>query len=53
MLGFLGMKKSFFPERSSRDIIVNITYPGASPKEMEEALTSPLEIDTGDTADAD
>ncbi|MCP5052377.1 MAG: efflux RND transporter permease subunit [bacterium] len=43
LLGFLGMKKSFFPERSSQDIIVNVSYPGASPKEMEEALTVRVE----------
>jgi len=41
--GFLNMKKSFFPERASRDITVNIAYPGASPKEMEEGLTVRIE----------
>jgi multidrug efflux pump subunit AcrB len=43
LIGFFSMKKSFFPERSSRDITVNIVYPGASPKEMEEALTVRIE----------
>jgi len=42
-IGLLSMKKSFFPERSSRDITVSITYPGASPKEMEEAMTARVE----------
>jgi multidrug efflux pump subunit AcrB len=42
-LSFLSMKKSFFPERTSRDIYVSITYPGASPKEMEEAMTARIE----------
>ncbi len=40
---FLNMKKSFFPERSSRDIMVTIAYPGASPKEMEESMTARIE----------
>ena len=43
LIGFLSMKKSFFPERTSRDITVSITYPGASPKEMEEAMTARIE----------
>lgn len=43
LLGLLNMKKSFFPERTSRDIFVSMAYPGASPKEMEEALTARIE----------
>lgn len=43
IIGLSSMKKSFFPERSARDITVSITYPGASPKEMEEALTVRIE----------
>ncbi len=43
LISFFSMKKSFFPERSSRDIIVTIAYPGASPKEMEEGLTVRIE----------
>lgn len=43
LLGLSNMKKSFFPERSSREIFVSIAYPGASPKEMEEALTARIE----------
>lgn len=42
-IGMLNMKKSFFPERRSRDIIVNVFYPGASPKEMEEGITARIE----------
>lgn len=42
-LGLLSTKKSFFPERTSRDIIVNVFYPGASPKEMEEGITARIE----------
>ena len=37
------MKKSFFPERESRDISVSISYPGASPKEMDEGITTRIE----------
>ncbi|MBN1253404.1 MAG: efflux RND transporter permease subunit [Bacteroidales bacterium] len=36
-------KKSFFPERKSRFITVSVSYPGASPKEMEEGITSRIE----------
>nr|WP_234408499.1 efflux RND transporter permease subunit [Marinilabilia salmonicolor] len=38
IFGFLQLKKSFFPERETRNIYVTVTYPGASPKEMEEVL---------------
>lgn len=41
--GLLTMKKSFFPERSTTDIVVNVVYPGASPKEMEEGVTMRVE----------
>ena len=37
------MKKSFFPETKSRDIVVTVSYPGASPKEMEEGITTRIE----------
>ncbi|MDA3883666.1 MAG: efflux RND transporter permease subunit [Bacteroidales bacterium] len=37
------MKLSFFPEISSRIIIVNVQYLGASPIEMEEGVTSLVE----------
>jgi len=39
----LDMKKSFFPERSTTHIFVNVFYPGASPKEMEESITVRIE----------
>ena len=42
-ISFLSMKKSFFPERASRDIFVTVFYPGASPKEMEEGITTRVE----------
>ena len=37
------MKKSFFPERPSRMLFVSVSYPGASPVEMEEGVTSRIE----------
>ena len=41
--GLLSLKKSFFPERASRFINITVAYPGASPKEMEEAVTTRIE----------
>jgi len=41
--GVMNMKKSFFPERSTTEIVVNVVYPGASPKEMEEGITMRIE----------
>ena len=43
LYSFLNMKKSFFPERESRYLTISISYPGASPKEMEEGLTTRIE----------
>ena len=37
------MKKSFFPERQSRNLSVTVSYPGASPKEMDEGITTRIE----------
>ncbi len=37
------MKKAFFPETESRYISVSVFYPGASPVEMEEGVTSRIE----------
>lgn len=39
----MSMKKSFFPERKTTTIMVNVAYPGASPKEMEEGITTRVE----------
>jgi len=41
--GLMNMKKSFFPERSTTEIVVSVVYPGASPKEMEEGVTMRVE----------
>ena len=42
-ISFGSLNKSFFPERSERFINVSVFYPGASPKEMEEGITSRVE----------
>jgi len=40
---FNSLKKSFFPETESRILNVSVFYPGASPVEMEEGVTSRIE----------
>ena len=42
-LSLTNMKKSFFPETESRFLSVSGFYPGASPVEMEEGVTSRIE----------
>lgn len=42
-MSMYSMKKSFFPERPSRILTVRVFYPGASPVEMEEGVTSRIE----------
>ncbi len=42
-LSLISMKKSFFPEVKSKFIFVTVFYPGASPVEMEEGVTSRIE----------
>ena len=42
-IAIFSMKKSFFPESTSRNITVSVFYPGASPKEMEEGVTMRVE----------
>lgn len=39
----VSMHKSFFPEMESRYISISVFYPGASPVEMEEGVTSRIE----------
>ncbi|MBN2167245.1 MAG: efflux RND transporter permease subunit [Marinilabiliaceae bacterium] len=43
VFSYLNMKKAFFPERPTRMIYVSVTYPGASPKEMEEGIAVRVE----------
>ncbi|MCV9385597.1 efflux RND transporter permease subunit [Reichenbachiella ulvae] len=42
-IGFSGLTSSFFPLVESRDITINVTYPGASPQEMEEGIVLKIE----------
>lgn len=43
VLGYSSMKSSFFPLTDSRNISINLTYPGASPQEMEEGVVIKIE----------
>ncbi len=43
VLSMLNMNKAFFPETESRILRVSVFYPGASPVEMEEGVTSRIE----------
>ena len=43
LLGFFGLKSSFFPLVESKIINVSITYPGASPQEIEEGIVLQIE----------
>lgn len=46
VLGIMGasaLKSSFFPLNESRNINININYPGASPAEMEEGIVIKIE----------
>ena len=41
--GMKSLKSSFFPLVESRDITINVAYPGASPQEMEEGIVLKIE----------
>ncbi|MBU2913780.1 efflux RND transporter permease subunit [Reichenbachiella agariperforans] len=43
LTGLFNLKSSFFPLVESRDITVSVTYPGASPQEMEEGIVLKIE----------
>ena len=43
IVGGLNMKSTFFPEVESRNISIQITYPGASPEEIEEGVVKKIE----------
>ena len=43
VLGMLSLKSSFFPLVASKTIVIQVTYPGASPQEIEEGVV--LKID--------
>lgn len=43
VLAMINMRKSFFPEMAPRIITISVAYPGASPQEMEEGVTTKIE----------
>lgn len=43
MAGALSLKSSFFPLVDSQNININVTYPGASPQEVEEGIVLKIE----------
>ncbi|NAS31473.1 MMPL family transporter [Flavobacteriaceae bacterium R38] len=43
IVGMLSLKSSFFPLVDSRIITINVTYPGASPQEIEEGIVLKIE----------
>ncbi|MDZ7860051.1 MAG: efflux RND transporter permease subunit [Candidatus Krumholzibacteriota bacterium] len=42
-VGFSSLNTTFFPPQPSRTIIINASYPGASPEEMEEGIVTKIE----------
>ncbi len=43
VVGMLSLKSSFFPLTESKNIQITITYPGASPQEIEEGIVLKIE----------
>ncbi len=43
IIGALSLKSSFFPLTDSKNIAINVTYPGASPQEVEEGIILKIE----------
>lgn len=43
LLSLMNMKYSFFPETESRNIAIQVVYPGASPEEVEEGVVLKIE----------
>lgn len=43
ILSLTMIPKSFFPEMSPNKIYINVSYPGASPEEIEEGITTRIE----------
>ncbi len=43
LLALLNLKSSFFPERESKAININLIYPGASPEEIERGVIQKIE----------
>ncbi|WP_435623482.1 efflux RND transporter permease subunit [Flagellimonas sp.] len=43
IVGALSLKSSFFPLTESKNVLINIIYPGASPQEIEEGIVLKIE----------
>ncbi len=43
VVGALSLKSSFFPLTESKNILITVTYPGASPQEVEEGIVLKIE----------
>ncbi|WP_394750241.1 efflux RND transporter permease subunit [Spongiimicrobium salis] len=43
VVGAISLKSSFFPLTDSKNVVINITYPGASPQEVEEGIVLKIE----------
>lgn len=43
IMGAYSLKSSFFPLIDSKNVFINITYPGASPQEVEEGIVLKIE----------
>ncbi|MAE83384.1 MAG: acriflavin resistance protein [Flammeovirgaceae bacterium] len=53
VVSFLNTKMSFFPTAKDRVINITVAYPGASPEEMEEGVTTKIEESLKSTAGID
>ncbi len=42
-MGLFNLRKTFFPERSAKIIIIDATFPGSSPLEIEQMVTLKIE----------
>lgn len=43
VVGMLSLNSSFFPLADSKNVLITITYPGASPQEIEEGVVLKIE----------
>lgn len=43
VVGMYSLKSSYFPLNESRNVSINVSYPGASPQEMEEGIVLKIE----------
>ncbi len=53
ILGLLSLRSTFFPEAETRLIVVQVTYPGASPEEIEEGIVNKIEDNLKGTTGVD